>query len=113
MCTPVNIEIRFPWERMGTCNSAESLRKRGSFGYPQPPNRAATAALLGKKLDKIKRRGLKRKESIGFLSPKNCNFACSEPLCVWIDAFVCTHACLCICGSETFTSYVSVKGSEG
>lgn len=55
VCMPVNTGIGFPWERMGTCNSAESPRKQGSFGYPQPPNRATTAALLERGL--IRQRG--------------------------------------------------------
>lgn len=47
---PLNIGIRFPWERMGTCNSAESPRKWGSFEYLQPPNCVTTAALLERSL---------------------------------------------------------------
>lgn len=46
----LNIGIRFPWERMGTCNSAESPRKWGSFEYLQPPNCLTTAALLERSL---------------------------------------------------------------
>lgn len=109
---------------MGTCNSAESPRKWGSFEYPQPPNHATTAALLERNM--IRQRGedkelfaavclKERQEMLDFKVYKYSGVLLFKGNYVHGLMCLCVHmrALVCTCRSGTFRSYVSVKGSKG
>lgn len=95
---------------MGTCNSAESPRKWGSFEYPHPPNRATAAALLERDLMRIKIfffLSTRLKKKVLLVNVWRC-WDVGLPV-LWALLCICVYTC----GSETIRSYVSVKGSEG